>query len=220
MIDFLLSVPGKLKSISDYLTGTLYPYITTRTANLDTNVNSRAPASTALTNATWTDTRAGKLDLVVAEGPLTKAPTALSTPAFYYHPNPAVQAIYAYPGAGMFAPTTTSLVDVVNISGSGVLELCIAQGDSPNAGQGIQLVVTIDGTAIFNQTVTNTGGTYPVLVAAGLMAMHSFWNGTAVVYENVVSGLSHMPFKTSLRIQARKVAGNSGQVLYKYWRAT
>ena len=65
MIDFLLGVPGKLKTISDYLTGTLYPYITSRTAYLDTTVSSRAAASTALTNATWTDTRAAKLDTVL-----------------------------------------------------------------------------------------------------------------------------------------------------------
>ncbi len=64
MIDFLLGVPGKLKTISDYLTGTLYPYITTRTANLDTTISSRAAASTALTNATWTDTRAAKIDTI------------------------------------------------------------------------------------------------------------------------------------------------------------
>lgn len=67
MIDFLLGVPGRMKTISDYLTGTLYPYITTRTANLDTTVSSRAAASTALTNATWTDTRAAKLDLIGAQ---------------------------------------------------------------------------------------------------------------------------------------------------------
>ncbi len=81
MIDFLLGVPGKLKTISDYLSGTLYPYlsgtlypyITSRTANLDATVSSRAVASTALSNATWTDTRAAKLDIIAAQSSVIKS---------------------------------------------------------------------------------------------------------------------------------------------------
>lgn len=62
MIDFLLAVPGKLKTISDYLTTN---WTTTRAAkidNLDAAVTTRAPASTALSTATWSGTLAAKLE--------------------------------------------------------------------------------------------------------------------------------------------------------------
>lgn len=51
MIDFLLGVPGKLKAISDHLT--TY-WTSTRAAKLDLLTVAPAPASTALSNATWT----------------------------------------------------------------------------------------------------------------------------------------------------------------------
>jgi len=51
MIDFLLGVPSKLKAISDHLT--TY-WTSTRAAKLDLLTVAPAPASTALSNATWT----------------------------------------------------------------------------------------------------------------------------------------------------------------------
>lgn len=60
MWTMLAGVPGKLKTMLDRLTAT-------RAANLDkldANVSTRAAASTALSNAVWTDARAGKLDLI------------------------------------------------------------------------------------------------------------------------------------------------------------
>jgi len=61
MIDFLLGVPGKLKTLTDRLTAD-------RAANLDdldTTVSSRAAASTALSSATWTNTKAGYIDAAI-----------------------------------------------------------------------------------------------------------------------------------------------------------
>lgn len=58
----LLGLPSKVKSLLDRLTAT-------RAANLDsidTTVSSRAPASTALSNATWTNTKAGQIDASVS----------------------------------------------------------------------------------------------------------------------------------------------------------
>ena len=59
MWTMLAGVPGKLKVLADRLTST-------RAANLDrldANVSTRAAAATALSNAVWTDARAGKLDI-------------------------------------------------------------------------------------------------------------------------------------------------------------
>ena len=65
MIDFLLGVPGKLKTISDYLTTNWTTARAAKVDALDAAVTTRAAAATALTNATWTDARAAKLDAVL-----------------------------------------------------------------------------------------------------------------------------------------------------------
>lgn len=62
MIDFLLGVPGKLKTIYDYLVANLSTTRTAKIDNLDAAISTRAAASTALTNATWTDAKAGFID--------------------------------------------------------------------------------------------------------------------------------------------------------------
>ena len=57
MIDFLLGVPGKLKTLTDRLTSGR----ATNLDNLDAAVTSRAAASTALSNVTWTNALAALL---------------------------------------------------------------------------------------------------------------------------------------------------------------
>ena len=64
MIESLLGVPGKLKTLLDRLTAAR----ATKLDNLDTAITTRAPSSTALSTATWTATRAGYLD-----GPISNA---------------------------------------------------------------------------------------------------------------------------------------------------
>ena len=54
MIDFLLGVPGKLKTIADYMTTNLSPTRAAKIDNADVATSTRAPASTALSTATWT----------------------------------------------------------------------------------------------------------------------------------------------------------------------
>ena len=61
MIDFLLGVPGKLKTVLDRLTSTRAANLD----NLDAAISTRAPASTALSTAQWTNTRAGLLDGII-----------------------------------------------------------------------------------------------------------------------------------------------------------
>jgi len=64
MIDFLLGVPGKLKTISDFLTVNWTIARAAKVDNLDAAISTRAPSSTALSTATWTSTRAAKLDTI------------------------------------------------------------------------------------------------------------------------------------------------------------
>lgn len=60
MSAFLFGVPGKLKTLLDRLTADRAGYLD----RLDAAVSTRAAASTALSSATWTGTRAAKLDEV------------------------------------------------------------------------------------------------------------------------------------------------------------
>ena len=60
-MEFLMGVPGKLKKLLDRLTSTRAGYLD-NLPRLDTNIASRAPSSTALSNTTWTSARAAKID--------------------------------------------------------------------------------------------------------------------------------------------------------------
>ena len=61
MIDFLLGVPGKLKSISDFLTTNWTIARAAKVDNLDAAMSTRAPAGTALSNGVWTQALANSL---------------------------------------------------------------------------------------------------------------------------------------------------------------
>jgi hypothetical protein len=88
MIGALMGVPGKLKTLIDRLTSTR----ATNLDNLDATVSSRAAASTALSTATWTSTRAGYMDsylriksiqrgTITIEGSTTMSNTATLSPS-------------------------------------------------------------------------------------------------------------------------------------------
>lgn len=62
MLDFLAGVPGKLKTLIDRLTSTRAANLD----NLDAAISTRAAASTALSTATWTATKAGYLDMAIS----------------------------------------------------------------------------------------------------------------------------------------------------------
>ena len=137
MWTMLAGVPGKLKVLADRLTST-------RAANLDrldANVSTRAAASTALSNAVWTDARAGKLDLVAVR-PLDKPPVS----------------------AGLYplfdTPTRNSLGSAVllDVTGQGVVNLVAAKfrTDSGGGSGGATYTVEIDGSVVFTYVRSDT----------------------------------------------------------------
>lgn len=67
MID-ISGASGRLKAIYTYLTSYLSATRCAKIDNLDTTLTSRAPASTAVSSATWTAARAGYLDKLNAGG--------------------------------------------------------------------------------------------------------------------------------------------------------
>lgn len=66
MLGFLAGIPGRLKTVADHLSTYLSSTRCARIDYLDAAISGRAPAGTALSNATWTDARAGFLDMAVS----------------------------------------------------------------------------------------------------------------------------------------------------------
>lgn len=194
MWTMLAGVPGKLKTLIDRLTAT-------RAANLDkldANITTRAPASTALTNAVWSDARAGKLDKI----------DGLEADAQYCTDDPTSRP----PIAGGMVSTTTVAPGVVNFgglaetlsagtthsySGAGVIEL-IALHNSSGAPVAASITVTIDGVVAFTYagSVAATSGRF----CAGFVR-----DGAAA--------FSQIPFRTSLTIACTGVSA-----YYRYYK--
>lgn len=91
MIDFLLGVPGKLKTIIDHLNANLSPTRAGKIDNLDAAISTRAPSSTALSTANYTAARAGYLDNL----------------AFGISPIKSIQSLEIYLGANQTSNTAT-----------------------------------------------------------------------------------------------------------------
>lgn len=113
-------------------------------------------------------------------------------------------------GGGEAASTTsTSLVDAVNVTGAGILEIAAFQQGT--TGQTATMVITIDGVIAYSGTVVGAAsfpakcivGTRDAVDNTGFMA----WS------------CGHVPFKTSLRIQHSTTSGGTSIVRYKYWRS-
>lgn len=66
MIDFLLGVPGKLKTIADYLAANLSTGRTAKIDNLDAAITTRAAATDVTLKATWTDAKAVFVDAAIS----------------------------------------------------------------------------------------------------------------------------------------------------------
>jgi len=188
MSDFLLGVPGKLKTISDYLATNLATgraalidrldaTISSRAsaaavaavaAALDATISSRAAASTALSSATWPQGLATKLN----DSPLLSPPIAALVDTSGYS-------------------TSTSFATVHTYTGKGVLTYASVVGGYTSVGTA---EVWIDGVLYV------TGGA--LLVSKRLV-------GTATSFEAV-------PFNASLEVKI-KIA-NGGSLVTAYWR--
>ena len=122
MWTMLAGVPGKLKMLLDRLTATraanLDGLTSARTGyldRLDATISSRAPASTALSTATWTAARAAKLDsTVLVNGVIKSVQTGYADPAAilpngaagqdYWHFNIGISAVGMNKSIVLFQP--------------------------------------------------------------------------------------------------------------------
>lgn len=181
MWTMLAGVPGKLKTLLDRLT-------VTRAANLDkldANITTRAPASTALTNAVWSDARAGRLDKIdgleadaqyCTDDPTSRPPIAGGLPSN-------VSAVTSLRLQGV-APNTITAGSSHSYTGAGVLEMVALENNSGGSVAGT-LTVTIDGAVVLSWS-----GSVPAssaTVCAGCIVGDSF-------------SLGRVPFRASMQI--------------------
>lgn len=202
MIEVLLGLPAKVKTLVDRLTSTR----ATNLDNLDATVSSRSAASTALSNAVWTDARAGKLDIGALEAsPLLSAPIVSGVvPQAPTAVNIAVYTDVYTKNSGLehLGVTATTYVNAVNYTGKGVLEFAAAQNETAAGTTTIQ--ITVDGVVIILATVVYGGGGASVAAMVG------------VINASVGVSLSAIPFKTSLKIEVKVTAGSTGRSFIKY----
>lgn len=191
MWTMLAGVPGKLKTLADRLTAT-------RAANLDkldANITTRAAAATALSNAVWSDARAGKLDKIdgiesdaqyCTDDPTSRPPIAGGLPF----------TVSVVSTLGV-APNTITAGSSHSYSGAGVLEM-VALHNASGAGVAGSVTVTIDGEAVLAWSGTVPAGN--AVTCAGSMAGDSF-------------SLGRVPFRSSLQIACTGLGAR-----YRYYK--
>jgi hypothetical protein len=208
MIDFLLGVPGKLKTISDLLTANWTAARAAKIDYLDATISSRAPASTAVSNVDYTPARAAALDSAASTGtnPILSPPIAngLPFPSTSINSNPTYLTLVTA-CAGQYAiSTSTSYTAIVNVTGKGVLNFLAFSAS--NVGGSLRL--TIDGVVIFTVSASYNN----IYVGAAQVQSVSPYDVLGITYGNI-------PFKQSLLIE--HLSSTSGQqiaTIYKYHR--
>ena len=194
MWTMLAGVPGKLKTLADRLTAT-------RAANLDkldANITTRAAAATALSNAVWTDTRAGKLDKVdgieadaqfCTEDPTSRPPIASGL----QYSIGAVSTL----GIQTAAPNTITAGSSHTYTGAGVVEMIALHNGSGSSVAG-SITITIDGVVAL--TWSGNVSASSALTCAGCFAGDAF-------------SLGRVPFRSSLQIACTGLAAR-----YRYYK--
>lgn len=211
MWTMLAGVPGKLKTLIDRLTAA-------RAANLDkldANISTRAAASTALSNATWNGTlaanlgalttaRAAKLDLLPIINPVAESPIAANWPALSSAPfSRTADVVCTVVGGTTFSTSSTSLVNVVTITGRGVLNF-VAVTQMSYTGT-LQLQIIIDGVTVLD--ATGGGSANDWAVAVGTLNI-----GSNISTDTTVNvGLDQVPFRSSLAIKMRVASGSGNR---------
>lgn len=201
MNEFLLGIPGKLTNVITSLS-TLLSRVT---GNVDVNVSSRAPAATAMSNAVWTDALATKL----GNGRLNASPSAPLTWGQGITTNIGYQVVAPTLNTNLAVTNSTTMVDVVNITGSGYLTALYLQSNAYDGGV-VELV--IDGVVIASKTVSSN---YMVCVVGWFDVVYRWDGGSTITVYRCMEG-SPVYFNTSLVIRHRKTSSthSSNQELY------
>lgn len=203
MSAFLYGIPGKLKTLIDRLTSAR----AAKLDNLDTTVGSRAPASTALSNAVWTDDLAGNIADGVREwDPILQPPIGLVPASPGQSTNVTTLQLGNISGLEKTDTSSTSFEDIVNYAGGGVLEFCALAIYQELC----YLKLIVDGTTLADISLDPSSSNWAAKAVAGLYLNTSSYTTIA---------LSQIPFRESLVIQARVSSSGTASVYYKYRKA-
>jgi hypothetical protein len=146
------------------------------------------------------------LSNIVGSGPIAQPPIASGIAAgtsFAY-----TGTIYEI-GYDSATNTTTSYTDAVNYSGSGVLQGLVC-GQSAGGPTTADCRVTIDGVTVFEGQVSNSDNNGKCLAGAVVQ-------DNAPTYSLIAC--SHIPFKTSLRVEHKiGTGGATVKTRYKYYK--
>lgn len=195
MWTMLAGVPGKLKTLIDRLTAT-------RAANLDkldANITTRAPASTALTNAVWSDARAGKLDSIgLPVSPMDKVPLAgglgVNTATNRNIPSPAIPH-WMIESAEV---KTSGPVSVLSLAGRGVITHALIYVSSGASESGTAYItVAIDGVTFTQELVVTASSQRAKCVIGGME-----WGEPIPFYSSLSISIGWTTFSGSPSVRA------------------
>jgi hypothetical protein len=197
MIDFLLGVPGKLATIIGWFTNYWTAARAAKIDYLDAAISSRAPASTAVSNADYTSALATKLNAL--KGTLNTTPTAIkntwSSSGWSFPVAATTPSASQFPLSGVAtslsgALTANTLATVLNITGAGVLNMLgISTVDSTS--RKLRMKLTLDGIVVFDSTSGALAGANLGFYCVG------GWDITNVGTVGSSFNLDQIPFATS-----------------------
>lgn len=182
-MDILLGLPGQIKKLIDRLvpSGSAQTLTDARVSaldNLNATVSSRAPSSTALSSAMWTDTKAGYLDAAISSVAYPVQTEIINQDASGTTGIAGLNAISPGRGFGSLTVTGGAYAEVLSVAVPGILWWAACWRGSAFTNGTLNIRITIDGvvailTGYVNAATTqNTGaigvgayaGTVPILM--------------------------------------------------------
>jgi len=216
----ILSLP-RLKTILDRLSATRAAYLdnlqyfdSTVGGRIDTNVASRAPATSALSTSVWTSTKAGYINREINPSPGAAITAASPTPHPDAEPSTSIDATtdlatrvignLAAPGA-----TWTSVASPAGPAMVSLLVLVVEQ--STGSSTGCEFRVTIDGTTVYTSVTRDLAvGEQTYFVPIGEYQYDkTAGNARLLSFEEVT-------YNTQMLIEARNVSNTGVCTLYAY----
>ena len=187
-MNFLASLPGKIKQLRDRWDTRLSATRAVKIDNLDTTISSRAPSSTALSTSVWTNTRAGYLDTSISSR--APASTALSTSVWTNAraakldqiagvPSSIVgktvsQTATAFsvlpPGAAtqLMLSAASSLTTALSVTGAGYINYLGIRFPTTSSNLTVRVQLTIDGTVVLDESLSKNSSNYAYCYPVGV----------------------------------------------------
>lgn len=201
MWTMLAGIPTKVKTLLDRLTSTR----ATKLDNIDVAISTRAPASTALSTAVWTNDHAAKIDAFPSKFILESPPIAAG-----WHvdtSNLGTGTAGAGPGNTIRLSTNGQLLttavttwdEVISVTGKGVINF-IAVGSYGSTATAVRYRLYVDGVLIATDDSTTITFWRPAVGAVGM-------NST------LIGGIAfdHIPFTASWKLDLALATEGSGR---------